>query len=232
MESTDYSIAIIGGSGPQGKGLAYRLSRAGYRVVLGSREVARARSAATELSQLPGALTPIGSALNDEAARSAQTVLLAVPYEGHAELVRSLAPHLGGKTLISCVNPLGFDKDGPFALEVETGSAAEEAASLVPDAKVVGAFHHLSAPLLLDPEADLSHEDVLVCGNDAPAKESVMAIAAAVTEGRAVDAGRLRQARQLEPLTALLISVNKRYKTRAGIALTGVPQPSLERNVR
>ncbi|MCG2624938.1 NADPH-dependent F420 reductase [Arthrobacter sp. I2-34] len=228
MAYTDFDIAIVGGSGPQGKGLAYRLARAGYRVVLGSRGAGRALEAATEISQLPGVLTQIGSAVNEEAVARAQTVLLAVPYEGHDELVRSLAGNLEGKTVISCVNPLGFDKQGPFGLDVAAGSAAEEAAGLVPGADVVGAFHHLSAPLLLDPEADLSHEDVLVCGDDASAKDRVMILAAAVTGGRAVDAGRLRLARQLEPLTALLISVNKRYKTRSGIALTGVRQPALE----
>lgn len=228
MEYTDFDIAIVGGSGPQGKGLAYRLARAGYRVVLGSRRADRALEAATEISQLPGVLTQVGSAVNEEAAARAQTVLLAVPYEGHDELVRSLAVNLEGKTVISCVNPLGFDKQGPFGLDVAAGSAAEEAAGLVPGAEVVGAFHHLSAPLLLDPESDLSHEDVLVCGDDASAKDRVMILAAAVTGGRAVDAGRLRLARQLEPLTALLISVNKRYKTRSGIALTGVRQPALE----
>lgn len=232
MDITEYDIAVIGGSGPQGKGLAYRLARAGYRVILGSREADRATAAATEVSQLPGVLTAIGSAANDDAVRSARTVLLAVPYQGHAELVESLADSLAGRTVISCVNPLGFDKQGPFALHVDAGSAAEEAAALVPDAKITGAFHHLSAPLLLDPDADLSHEDVLVCGNDASAKEVVMAMAAAVTGGRAIDAGGLRLARQLEPLTALLISVNKRYKTRSGIALTGIPQPALEGSVR
>jgi NADPH-dependent F420 reductase len=129
------------------------------------------------------------------------------------------------------VNPLGFDKGGPYGLPVAAGSAAEEAAGLVPTATVVGAFHHLAAPLLLDPEADLSHEDVLVCGDDADAKARVMALAADVTSGRAVDAGRLRLAAQLEPLTAVLISVNKRYKTRSGVALTGLAPAAVKEEV-
>lgn len=232
MASTQIDIAIIGGSGPQGKGLAYRLARAGFTVVLGSRSARRAEEAAAQLAALPGITGGLSGAANEDAARQAATVLLAVPYEGHAELVRSLAAALAGKTVISCVNPLGFDKGGPFGLTVDAGSAAEEAAGLVPGANLVGAFHHLSAPLLLDPEADLSHEDVLVCGDDPVAKEQAMALAEAVTGGRAVDAGRLRLARQLETLTAVLISVNKKYKTRSGVSVTGLPQPALEGTAR
>ncbi|WP_433618527.1 NADPH-dependent F420 reductase [Dactylosporangium sp. CA-139114] len=231
------TIAVIGGTGPQGRGLAYRLARAGHTVVLGSRDAARASSAAVELGheleigsvesrRVAGAVT---GASNLDAAASAPVVLLAVPYDGHTELVSSLAAALAGKIVISCVNPLGFDKQGPFGLDVPAGSAAEEAASLAGGATVVGAFHHLSAPLLLDPDADLSHEDVLVCGDDREAKELVMGLAADVTGGRGVDAGRLRLARQLEPLTAVLISVNKRYKTRSGVSITGLTQAAHER---
>ncbi|MFJ6213518.1 NADPH-dependent F420 reductase [Streptomyces sp. NPDC092296] len=222
-------VAVVGGTGPQGKGIAYRLARAGHPVILGSREAGRAAAAAAELRVLPGVTAPVSGAANEDAARAAGTVLLAVPYQGHAELVGSLAAALAGKLLISCVNPLGFDRHGPYGLSVEAGSAAEEAAALVPTATVVGAFHHLAAPLLLDPDADLSHEDVLVCGDDAEAKARVAALAAEVTGGRALDAGRLRLARQLEPLTAVLISVNKRYRTRSGVSLTGLaslPDPT------
>jgi 8-hydroxy-5-deazaflavin:NADPH oxidoreductase len=223
-------VAVVGGTGPQGKGLAYRLARAGHSVVLGSRDPQRAADAALELRSLPGVAAPITGASNESAANAAGTVLLAVPYQGHAELVSSLAQALAGKLVISCVNPLGFDKRGPYGLAVAAGSAAEEAAGIVPSASVTGAFHHLAAPLLLDPEADLSHEDVLVCGDDAEAKARVLALAADVTGGRPVDAGRLRLAAQLEPLTAVLISVNKRYKTRSGLALTGL-DPAVEKKV-
>ncbi|MFG1951650.1 NADPH-dependent F420 reductase [Micromonospora sp. NPDC048830] len=214
-------IAVVGGTGPQGRGLGYRLARAGHEVVLGSRDAQRATTAAEELSAQAGGARITG-ATNLAAAESAGIVLLAVPYDGHAQLVTSLAQALAGKLVISCVNPLSFDRFGPYGRTVSAGSAAEEAADIVPSATVVGAFHHLAAPLLLDPEADLSHEDVLVCGDVTAAKERVMALAADVTGGRALDAGRLRLARQLEPLTAVLISVNKRYRTRSGVALTGL----------
>ncbi|MEZ7002333.1 NADPH-dependent F420 reductase [Streptomyces sp. AD55] len=224
-------VAVVGGTGPQGRGLAYRLARAGHPVVLGSRDAGRAAEAAAALRGLPRVAAPVEGAANEDAVRRAETILLAVPYQGHADLVASLAEDLAGKVLVSCVNPLGFDKGGPYGVPVPAGSAAEEAAALVPSAVVVGAFHHLAAPLLLDPEADLRHEDVLVCGDDADAKARVLALAAAVTGGRSVDAGRLRLAAQLEPLTAVLISVNKRYRTRSGIALTGLPSTAEKEEV-
>jgi NADPH-dependent F420 reductase len=124
--------------------------------------------------------------------------------------------------VISCVNPLGFDAGGPYGLEVTGGSAAEQAAALVPDAKVVGAFHHVSAVTLWGKQDYLDHEDVLVCGDDKDAKQVAIELAACVTGRDGVDGGALRLARQLEPLTAVLISINKRYKTRSGIAISGL----------
>jgi len=124
--------------------------------------------------------------------------------------------------VISCVNPIGFDAHGPFGLDVPAGSAAEAAAALLPEAQVVGAFHHVSAVSLWRSEEPLSHEDVLVCGDDPLAKGIAIELAQAVTGRDGVDAGRLRMARQLEPLTAVLISINKRYKARSGIAISGL----------
>ena len=218
---TTYSIAVIGGTGPQGKGLAYRWVKHGHRVVLGSRSAERAEAAAAEILERV-ADAAVSGAANAEAAASADVVVLAVPYDGHDDLVKELAPELVGKTVVSCVNPLGFDKQGPYGLDLER-SAAESAAALVPDAHVVGAFHHVSAVSLWGDADYLDHEDVLVCGDDADAKQVAIELARSVTGRDGVDAGRLRLARQLEPLTAVLISVNKRYKTRSGIAISGIP---------
>ena len=218
---TTYDVAVIGGTGPQGKGLAYRWARHGHRVVLGSRSPERAQEAAAEIT----ARVPDGSvsgAANTDAAAGAEVVVLAVPYDGHDDLVASLADQLDGKVVISCVNPLGFDKQGPYGLDVPGGSAAETAASLVPSARLVGAFHHVSAVTLWGEEEYLDHEDVLVCGDDADAKAVAIELARAVTARDGVDAGRLRIARQLEPWTAVLISINKRYKTRSGTKISGV----------
>lgn len=220
---TTYDVAVIGGTGPQGKGLAYRWARHGHRVVLGSRSAERADKAAAEIT----ARVPDGGvtgAANADAAAGADVVVLAVPYDGHDDLVAALAEQLAGKVVISCVNPLGFDKQGPYGLVVPGGSAAETAAALVPSARLVGAFHHVSAVTLWGEEEYLDHEDVLVCGDDADAKAVAIELARAVTSRDGVDAGRLRIARQLEPWTAVLISINKRYKTRSGTAISGLPR--------
>jgi 8-hydroxy-5-deazaflavin:NADPH oxidoreductase len=215
-----HTIAVVGGTGPQGKGLAYRFAKHGHDVVVGSRSVERAQEAAAAIAgrEVTAGVT---AATNEDSLAGADVVLLAVPYDGHDELVASLADGLAGKVVVSCVNPLGFDKQGPYGLDVDR-SAAESAAALVPTARVTGAFHHVSAVTLWGDEEYLSHEDVLVCGDDADAVDLVVDLAATVTGRPGVKAGRLRMARQLEPLTAVLISINKAYKTRSGVAISGV----------
>ena len=214
------AIAVVGGTGPQGKGLAYRFAAAGNQVILGSRDAGRAKERAEEINEKLGK-SIVGGAENAAAIEQSDLVLLAVPWDGHADLVASLAAQLVGKIVISCVNPLGFDKFGPFGLVLQE-SAAEEAQRLVPSARIIGAFHHVAALSLWKNEGLLSHEDVLVCGDDEEAKAAIMELATAVTGKTGIDAGALRLARQLEPLTAVLISINKRYKTRSGLAITGV----------
>lgn len=215
------AIAVVGGTGSQGKGLGYRFARHGHHVVVGSRSAERAREAAEEIAaRAPGA--SVSGATNEEAVSAADVVVLAVPYDGHDELAASLAGSLAGKVVVSCVNPLGFDKRGPYALDVPGGSSAEALAALVPEARVVGAFHHVSAATLWGPDDFLTHEDVLVCGDDEDAKAQVIELARTVTGRDGVDAGALRLARQLEPWTAVLISINKRYKVRSGVFVAGL----------
>ncbi|CAN5214179.1 NADPH-dependent F420 reductase [soil metagenome] len=219
-------IAIVGGTGPQGKGLGYRFALAGNEVVVGSRSAERAEPVAAEIAERIGAGAKVTGADNETAIKGADMVLLAIPFDGHDELVTSLAPVLDGKIVISCVNPLGFDKQGSFGLDMANSSAAEHAAQILPNSAVIGAFHHLSALNLWEGSSPLSHEDVLVCGDDADAKALVMELAASVTGRPGINAGRLRLARQLEPLTAVLISINRRYKTRSGISISGIPEPT------
>lgn len=215
-------IAVVGGTGPQGRGLAYRFALAGHDVVLGSRDAERAQGKADEIvAKLDSSSGTMTGATNAEAVVAADAVLLAVPWDGHATLVTSLADGLVDKIVMSCVNPLGFDGGGPYGLVLEE-SAAQETQRLVPTSRVVGAFHHVAALSLWRTPDPLHHEDVLVCGDDAEAKSWVQDLARSVTGKRGVDAGALRLARQLEPLTAVLISMNKRYKTRSGVAITGV----------
>lgn len=218
------TIAIVGGTGPQGSGIGLRLAIAGEDVVLGSRDAGRASEEAARLKEEHSPKGKLAGATNVDAIAAADTVILAVPYKGHEEVVSGLADAIGEKLVVSCVNPLSFDKLGPIGAQIPDLSAAEEAARLLPQATLAGAFHHLSAVNLHKLDFDLSHEDVLVCGDDAEAKTEVMRLASLVTGGRGIDVGALRLARHLEPFTAVLISVNKRYRTNSSVALTGIPE--------
>lgn len=219
--TTIYSIAVIGGTGPQGTGLGYRFARGGHDVVLGSRVADRARVVADKvtarLASTPSSGTVTG-ATNADAVARCDVVLLAVPFDGHDELVASL--DLAGKTVISCVNPLVFDKRGAHGRVVNggEGSAAESAQELAPEANVVGAFHNVSAVLLWG-EDEYLDEDVIVVGDVAEAKRVATNLAVSVTGRLGVDGGKLRLARQLEPFTAVLISINRKYKVHSGIRI-------------
>ena len=214
------TVAVLGGTGPQGRGLARRFAAAGVRVVLGSRDAGRAGSTAADLAAATGG--DVTGADNREAARSGDVVVVAVPWDGHGDLLTGLREELAGKVVVDCVNPLGFDKQGAFALPVEEGSAAQQAAALLPDSRVVAAFHHVSAVVLEDPEVAEVDTDVMVLGDDREATDLVQALAGTVPGMRGVYAGRLRNAHQVEALTANLISVNRRYKAHAGLRVTDV----------
>jgi NADPH-dependent F420 reductase len=215
-------LAFLGGTGDQGRGLARRLALAGHSVILGSRSAERAEQAADDLRATLPPTADVRSATNDQAARDAEVAVVAVPYEGHRALLESLRGQLDGKIVVDCVNPLGFDQRGAFALEVDEGSAAEQAAAILPDSTVVAAFHHVSAVLLLDSEVDTLDTDVLVLGDDREATDRVQALVDDIKGMRGIYAGRLRNARQVEALTANLISINRRYKAHAGLRVTDV----------
>jgi 8-hydroxy-5-deazaflavin:NADPH oxidoreductase len=211
-------IGVLGGTGEQGRGLARRLALAGQRVIIGSRDAGRAAAAAATVGTAP----QVTGAANAEAAAAADVVIVAVPWEGHRELLASLAGELAGKIVIDCVNPLGFDSRGAYPLPVPEGSAAEQAAAVLPGATVVGAFHHVSAVLLLDPEVDRLDLDILVLGDDRAATDLVQVLAGLLPGARGVYAGRLRNCGQVEALTANLVSVNRRYKAHSGLRITDI----------
>ncbi|MDH2424641.1 NADPH-dependent F420 reductase [Sphaerisporangium sp. TRM90804] len=215
---SDLTVGILGGTGDQGKGLARRFALAGQTVLIGSRDASRAQDAAASL----GEGLPVRGADNASVASEADIVIVAVPWDGHRALLESLAGDLAGKIVVDCVNPLGFDKRGAFALPVEEGSAAEQAAAVLGDSRVVAAFHHVSAVVLLDPEVEEVDLDVLVLGDDREATDLVQALAARIGGVRGVYGGRLRNAGQVEALTANIISINRRYKAHAGIRITDV----------
>ena len=216
------TVAVLGGTGPQGRGLARRFAAAGLPVVIGSRSAERATETAQTLAEATGG--NVTGADNADASAAGDVVIVAVPWDGHGDLLKGLATALAGKIVIDCVNPLGFDKKGAYVLDVEEGSAAEQAAALLPESTVIGAFHNVSAVKLEDPEVTEVDTDVLVLGEgeDREACDLVQDLAGVIPGVRGVYGGRLRNAHQVESLTANLISVNRRYKAHAGIRITDI----------
>ena len=215
-------IAILGGTGDEGLGLAVRYAAAGEEVIIGSRSAERAETAARTVRET----VPFGLVTglpNDAAAEAADVVFLSVPYSGLRDTVSVVAPLVAGKLLVSLVVPLQFGKGGPHIVPLEEGSAAEQARALAPEARVVGAFQNLSAHELLEPDKDLGC-DVVVCSDDRDARREVMALAERLRGVRAVDGGALANSRYVEGITALLIGINRRYKTQSGIRITGLPE--------
>ncbi len=218
------SVSIIGASGALGQGLALRWAKAGIPLVLGSREPDRAAAAAAQVvAALPGAT--IEGVGNAAAAAASPVVMLSVPFSAQAGTLNSIADSLSeGQLLIDASVPLAAQVGGKPTqlLGVWQGSAAQQAASLLPaGVAITSALHTVSAAML----ADLDHsfdEDVLVCGDDKQAKATTSELIAAVPGLRPIDAGRLENSRITESLTALMIAINSRNKTHAGIRITGL----------
>jgi 8-hydroxy-5-deazaflavin:NADPH oxidoreductase len=218
-------IAILGGTGPAGMGLALRWVRAGETVILGSRDAQRAQEAAEKIKQRTGSEARVSGMENSAACRAAEILVLTVPFEGQASLLKQLKPAIRpGSILIDATVALAASVGGRASrtLGVWQGSAAQQAAELVPQGvSVAAAFHNLSAGLLNgDEPLDC---DVIVCGDDANANQIARALAAKISGVRAIDGGKLENARVLEQITALLIGLNIRHKGHGGIRITGLP---------
>ena len=219
------TIPIIGGTGALGYGLALRWAKTGQAVTIGSRSAERAGEAASKLREaLPEAR--VEGLVNEEAAQRGPVVFLTVPFRAQSENLNNLRPALrDGQLLVDCTVPLAAAVSGKAtrSLGVWQGSAAQQAQEMVPDGvTVVSALHTVSAPVLGDLESELD-EDVLICGDRRADKAKVARLVEAIAGLRAVNAGALETARIVEQLTPLLISVNSRYKTHAGIRVTGLP---------
>lgn len=215
------TIALIGGTGPEGRGLATRFAIAGHRVIIGSRDAERGKAAGSELAAALGR-DNVSGAGNEEAAAQAEIVVVVVPYSAHRPTLEGLREQVAGKIVVDAVVPMVFDR-GPRPVEVPAGSATEEAAEILKDtgARVIGAFHNLSAEVLLEPEARVD-ADVLVTGADAEAKQAIIALAGEIAGVRGVDAGPLRFSRFVESITILLVGINGRYKVHAGVRVAGL----------
>ena len=213
------SVAIIGGTGALGKGLAARLSRAGKTVVIGSRDAGRAAEAAAEIGG------SVSGASNAEAAASSTLVFLCVPFASQAPTLKEIKESLAeGTILVDATVPLATNVGGAptRTLGVPQGSAGQQAEALVPKGvTVVSGLHTVSADLLGDLDHDLD-EDTLLCSNDRDAIATVAEVLALIPGLRPVDAGRLELARVTEQMTALMISINIRHKARTGVRVTGL----------
>ena len=217
MAIAELSIGVVGGTGEQGRGLARRFALAGHRVQIGSRDANRASEVANELG-----IANLTGSDNVSVVRNSDIVIIAVPWDGHEATIKSLVAELSGKIVIDCVNPLGFDAQGAFALKVPEGSATQQAAALLPESRVIGAFHNVSAVDLLDPEKSKFDIDVLVLGDDRETTDLVQELVAQIPGARGVYGGRLRNAHQVEAFTANIISMNRRYKAHASLKITDI----------
>jgi NADPH-dependent F420 reductase len=214
-------LAFLGGTGPEGKGLALRLALAGEVVVIGSRDAQRAREAADSLARLAPSARVQG-AENAQAAARAEIVFLTVPYEGQRPLLELLREQLRGKVVVDVIAPMRFERGrGASAVEVAAGSAAQEAQELLPDSLVVSAFQNVSAEELQNPEVTMEG-DVLVCSDHRPAKGLIMGLVWKIPNLRPVDAGGLANSKYVEQITPLLVNINRIYKIHAGIKIVGI----------
>jgi NADPH-dependent F420 reductase len=224
------AIAVLGGTGPEGFGLALRWARSGETVIVGSRNAERAREAATKIQAAVGQEAKVSGEENNAACASADLLVLTIPFEGHAALLKQIKPAIRpGSIVVDATVPLAASVGGRATrtLGVWQGSAAQQAAELVPQGiSVVAAFHNTSADILNgDAPVDC---DVVVCSDDAAAAQTVRTLAAKIPGVRAIDGGKLENARILEQITALLIGLNIRHKGHSGIRITGLPEKAYE----
>lgn len=222
------AIAIVGGTGKEGFGLTLRWARAGETVIIGSRDAKRAQDAADKIKQLVGISANVSGNTNIAACAAADLIVLTVPFEGHAEILNQLKSVIKpGSIVVDATVPLAASIGGRATrtLGVWQGSAAQQAAEILPkEVNVVAAFHNVSSEALSgDGAVDC---DVIVCSDHADAIPVVQALAAKIPGVRAINGGKLENARIVEQITALLIGMNIRHKAHSGIRITGLPAAS------
>jgi NADPH-dependent F420 reductase len=224
------TIAVLGGTGPEGFGLALRWARAGETVIIGSRDASRAREAAIKLQTTVGDKAKVSGEENRAACATAEIIVLTIPFEGHCPLLKQVKSAIRpGSIVVDTTVPLAASVGGRATrtLGIWEGSAAQQAAELVPPGvSVVAAFHNTSADILNGEDA--VDCDVIVCSDDAAALQTVRTLASKIPGVRAIDGGKLENARILEQITALLIGLNIRHKGHSGIRITGLPEKAYE----
>ncbi len=216
------SLSFLGGTGAEGAALALRYARAGHAVAIGSRNPERAQGAADAINKQLGNGETIATPHDNRGAVLASSVVfLTIPYAGIEETLAPLAGEIGDRIVISTIVPMTFENRRPVLVPLAAGSAAQEVQRVLPTARVIGAFHHVSAKHLEEVEHALEG-DVLVCGNDAQAKSIVLGLTAELAYLRPLDAGGLDIAHSLEALTPVLLGLNRRYRSQAGLKIIGL----------
>ena len=225
------TIAVIGGTGDQGFGLVLRLAKAGEVIIIGSRSQPKAEEAAKKAREILGEKANVTGLDNPKAAEAANIIIMSVPFAAHIDMIKSIQQSIKPNTIfIDVVVPLSTAVGGnpTTALSVWEGSAAQQAARILPtNTKVASAFHNVVAESLQDLDNEVEC-DVIVCGDSQETRKLVMDLAIEIPGVRAIDGGRLENSRTVEQLTALLIGINIRYKVKhSGIRITGIqPKPS------
>lgn len=218
-------LGIVGGTGPQGRGLAARWALAGHRVHIGSRTLEKARAAVDDVRERVGDGPDVQAGTNDQVAEAAEIVVVSLPYEAQARALPDLAASIGDKVVCNVVNPMVFDELGPRAVPVEAGSAAEECQQLLPDARVVSGFHDVSSKRLLK-VGERIDTHVLICGDDQEANHRVAHLASRIDGMWGVFCGPLRMSEYVENITPLILTINRLYRTQAGLLIDGIdPDP-------
>jgi hypothetical protein len=212
------SIGVIGGTGPEGKGLAARFARAGLEVIIGSRSAERGAEAAADVREIAGGSVRGGT--NADAA-AADVIVVTLPYAGQAETLEALRDAIGDKVVVSTVVPMQFAAGKVTMLQLEDGSAAEETQRILPRARVVGAFQNLAARKLFAVDQALEG-DVIVCSDDKDALRQVIWLAEQIPGLRGVNGGPLASSRYVEGITTLLVHINRNYKAETGVRIVGV----------
>ncbi len=218
------TIGFIGGTGPEGLGLAMRLAMAGERVLIGSRRIERAEDAAQTVHDAvsqAGGTPDTGGGVNRDVVEQSDVVIIVVPFDGHEATLNDLRDAIGDKLVIDAAVPLTMENRVPGISDVEQGSATEQAQALLPDATVVGAFHNLSARKL-QKLSDPMEGDVLITADDEDGKQKVIDLVGKMPDLRPIDAGPLSMSKFVEDLTALIIGMNMRYKTQAAVRMVGI----------
>jgi NADPH-dependent F420 reductase len=213
------SVALIGGTGPEGKGLAARFAKAGIDVVIGSRAQDRGEDAAKEIADLAGRKVRGGT--NAFAAAACDLIVVTTPYEGMAPTLADLKDTIGEKIVISAVVPLEFSRTRISVIDLPDGSAAQEAQRLLPMARVAGAFHNLSARHLIDLDHPIDG-DVIVCSDHIDVIGEVIDLAETIEGCRGVNGGPLANSRYVEDITALLLNINRIYKASTHVRIAGI----------